>query len=109
VDWRLIVNTAVNGIHASPNQFTGREGPATGEQALHHSIQYARRAFAGSSFLPSGGRANERQFPVAFSAEANRSAGDSLYSVSPDLDPQRQPVGAGHYLPKHVGNLDMMT
>src|SRR5215472_11736459 len=29
-----VANTLVNGIHASPNQFTGGEGPATGEEVL---------------------------------------------------------------------------
>ena len=29
-----VANTVVNGIHASPNQFTGGDGPATGEEVL---------------------------------------------------------------------------
>jgi hypothetical protein len=29
-----VANTLVNGIHANPNQFTGGEGPATGEEVL---------------------------------------------------------------------------
>ncbi len=55
-----VANTVVNGIHTSPNQFTGGRLPA--RRSLHHSVQYAHRAFAGSSLLPSGGRADERNF-----------------------------------------------
>jgi hypothetical protein len=30
----MVANTVVNGIHPQPNQFTGGEGPATGQEVL---------------------------------------------------------------------------
>ncbi len=43
-----VANTVVNGINKSPNQFTGGEGPATGEEVLFNIL------FSPSFDLPAG-------------------------------------------------------
>lgn len=76
-----VANTAANGIHASPNQFAGGEGPANREEVLFTSLPNT---------------------PVARSL-------DHYFFPPEDFDPQRQSVGAGDYLPKYASDLDMIT
>src|SRR5262249_9075818 len=65
----MVENTVVSGIHPSPNQFTGGEGPATGEEV---EIDIT---FTPPIFLPA-----DRYF---FRPEAQVTGGDFLYLSAP--------------------------
>lgn len=65
-----VTNTVVNGIHPSPVQFTGGEGPATGEEV---EIDIT---FTPPIFLPAD--------PYFFRPEALVTSGNFLYLSAPD-------------------------
>lgn len=64
-----VANTVVNGIHKSPNQFTGGEGPATGEEVL------ISVTFTTPIFLPSN--------HYFFRPEVGLNSGDFLWLSAP--------------------------
>lgn len=96
-----VANTVVNGIHAAPSQFTGGEGPATGEE-VQFSIEFsspftlpADHYFFRPEVALSSGNFLWLSAPHPIIAPGTPFAGDlQTWIRNTDLDPDWERVGS---------------
>jgi len=80
-------NTVVTGINKIPNQTTGGEGPATGEE-VQVAITFTTPLFLSADhyFFTPGRVSDRRRLSLLIGSQADRPTGDAIYGRPASLD-----------------------